>query len=103
MTPTRAVPAASIAMLAFVPAARAEEAPPPGTLGLGLQLGTALVILLAVLIAVSVVAKLLIVFGVVPRQPETGFHALIHAMANFVGGLTSPRQRRRETMRRDDR
>ncbi len=104
MTPTRAVPAASIAMLAAIPAARAEEtAGAPGTLGLGLQLGTALVVLLAVLIGVSVVAKLLIVFGVVPRQPETGFHAMVHAMANFVGGLTSPRQRRRETVRRDDR
>ena len=96
--------AACVAILAGAPIARAAEAAAsPGTLGLGLQLGAALVILLAVLIALSVAAKLLIVFGVVPRQPESGFHALVHAMANFVGGLTRPRQRRRETMRRDGR
>lgn len=85
-------------------AARAEEAAtPPGTLGLGIEFGTGLVVLLAVLIGASVVAKLLIVFGAVPRQPESGFHALVHGMANFVGGLTRPRPRRRDATRRDDR
>lgn len=69
----------------------------------GIGFGMAVVILLAVLIGLSVVAKLLIVFGAVPRQPENGFHALIHAAANFVGGLTRPKPRRREGSRLDDR
>ena len=92
-----------VALPAATAARAAEASDPAGSLGLGLQFGTALVILLAVLIAVSVAAKLLIVFGAVPRRPETGFHALVHAMANFVGSLTKPRQRRRDTVGRDDR
>ena len=45
----------------------------------------------------------LIVFGVVPRRPENGFHALVHGAANFVGGLTRAKPRRREGSRFDDR
>jgi len=88
---------------AAVPA-RAEEAPSamdPVSTGIGF--GMAVVILLAVLIGLSVVAKLLIVFGVVPRQAENGFHVLVHGAANFVGGLTRPKPRRREGTRFDDR
>ena len=79
---------------AAIPAAADQPALAGDPLGLGLGVGTALVILLGVLIAGSVVAKLLIVFDVVPRRPETGLHALVHAMANFVGGLMRPRPRR---------
>jgi hypothetical protein len=76
---------------------------PAGAFGLGIGVGTALLILLAVLIGLSVVAKLLIVFGVVPRQPENVGHAAIHAMANFVGSLTRAKPRRRENFPHDER
>lgn len=62
---------------------------------MGTGIGMAIFILLAVLIGLSVVAKLLIVFGIVPRQAENGFHVLVHGAANFVGGLTRARPRRR--------
>ena len=97
----RAPTALALAMLAAVPARAAEAPPAHGALGLGMQLATALVILLAALIALSVVAKLLIVFGIVPRQPQTATQALVHSLANFVGGLTRPRPR--GDSRRDDR
>jgi hypothetical protein len=61
------------------------------------------VVLLAALIGLSVIAKLLIVFGVVPRRAENGFHALVHGAANFVGGLTRPKPRRPTRGRFDDR
>ena len=63
----------------------------------------AIFILLAVLIGLSVVAKLLIVFGIVPRQAENGFHALVHGAANVVGGLTRPKPRQRPGIRDEDR
>jgi hypothetical protein len=88
--------AATCANIGFVPSALAQgETPGPDPVSLGTQAGMAIVILLAVLIGLSVLAKLLIVFGVVPRRPESGFHALVHAAANFVGGLTRPKPRRR--------
>jgi hypothetical protein len=43
------------------------------------------------------------VFGLVPRQAENGFHALVHGAANVVGGLTRQRPRRRTGGRDDDR
>ena len=94
---------AALATLAAVPAAAEEPVAAGDPIGLGLGLGTALVVLLAALIAASVVAKLLIVFGVVPRQPATGVHAFVHALANFVGGLTRAKPRRRGTSGSDDR
>ena len=97
----RAPTALALAMLAAVPARAAEAAPAHGALGLGIQLATGFLILLAALIALSVVAKLLIVFGIVPRQPATATQALVHTLANFVGGLTRPRPR--GDPRRDDR
>ncbi|HET7718234.1 MAG TPA: hypothetical protein VFK86_21615 [Bauldia sp.] len=75
--------------------AAAQDAPPVDTISTGIGIGTAIFILLAVLIGLSVVAKLLIVFGVVPRQAENGFHVIVHGAANFVGGLTRPGPRRR--------
>lgn len=86
----------------FAVSAHAGEGPPIAyPLSMGTGIGMALVILLAVLIGLSVVAKLLIVFGVVPRRAESGFHALVHGAANFVGGLTRTKPRRRS--RFDDR
>jgi hypothetical protein len=81
------------AVLAAV-TAKAEESPaaPAETIE---TIGMAVFILLAVVISLSVVSKLLIVFGVVPREPETGFHLLVHGAANVVGGLTRSRARRR--------
>jgi len=80
----------------------AQETPEgTGTLGAGLTIGAVLVALFAALISVSVVAKLLIVFGVVPRRPENAFHALVHAAANFVGALTRPKPRLRDDGRRE--
>jgi hypothetical protein len=101
--PTRlAIIAAFEGILAIGPA-RAEDAPSildPVSMGVGF--GMAIVILLAVLIGLSVVSKLLIVFGIVPRRAESGFHALVHGAANFVGGLTRPKPRRRPGTRLDD-
>jgi hypothetical protein len=101
------IPAALVAMLAALagagPAWAQDGEEPAGAFGLGLGVGTALLILLAVLIGLSVVAKLLIVFGIVPRQPENAGHAAIHAMANFVGSLTRARPRRRENFPHDER
>lgn len=93
---------AALAMAAALPAKAQDTAPAGDAVSLGLGLGTALVILLAALIAASVVAKLLIVFGVVPRQPATGVHAFVHALANFVGGLTRAKPRRRGSSGGDD-
>lgn len=97
---------AAVAALAGAIAATAANAQEPqaqGVLGTGLRVGTALLILLAVLIGASVLSKLLIVFGVVPRRPETAVHGIVHAMANFVGGLARTRPRRRDGHRADDR
>lgn len=72
-----------------------DQPVPRGPLGIGMEVGAALLILLAALIGLSVVAKLLIVFGAVPRRPETAVHGLVHAFANFVGALARPKPRRR--------
>lgn len=94
---------AALATLAAVPAAADEPAAGGGPIALGIGVGTGLVVLLAALIAVSVVAKLLIVFGAVPRQPVTGWHSLVHGLANVVGGLVRPRPRRGRDAGADDR
>lgn len=94
---------AALATLAAVPAAAEEPAAAGNTIALGIGVGTGLVVLLAALIAISVVAKLLIVFGAVPRQPVTGWHTLVHGLANFVGGLVRPRPRRRRDAGPDER
>lgn len=84
--------------------AAAQDAPAQvDPLSMGTGIGMAIVILLAVLIGLSVVAKLLIVFGVVPRQAGNMFHVLVYGAANFVGGLTRPKPRRRQDSRFDDR
>lgn len=93
---------AALVTIAALPVAAQDTAPAGDPVSLGLGLGTALVVLLAALIGASVVAKLLIVFGVVPRRPTTGPHAFVHALANFVGGLTRARPRRRGTSGSDD-
>lgn len=96
--------AATCVSLGFVPSTLAQgESPGPDPVSPGIRVGMAIVILLAVLIGLSVLAKLLIVFGVVPRRPESSFHALVHAAANFVGGLTRPKPRRRLGARFDNR
>jgi hypothetical protein len=96
--------AAAFAGIAAIGPVRAEvtlSAMDPVSTGIGF--GMAVVILLAVLIGLSVVAKLLIVFGVVPRRAESTFHILVHGAANFVGGLTRPKPRRRRETGFDDR
>ena len=65
---------------------------------IGLMIGKGVVAAFAVLIAASVVAKMLIVVGAIPKMPVTGMQRVIHALANVVGGLTvtrSPGIRRR--------
>jgi len=102
--PARLILSIALWALAAASPAAAEEPPPAGDpLSTGLGFGMAVVVLLAVLIGLSVVAKLLIVFGAVPRRPESGFHAFVHGMANFVGGLTRPKPRRPERSHLDDR
>lgn len=95
----------ALLILAGATALRAETpetgAVDPFTLGTGI--GTAALILFAAVIGLSVVAKLLIVFGAVPRQPQSGPHAMVHALANIVGGLTRPKPRRRPGSRSDGR
>jgi hypothetical protein len=87
---------------ALVLPAAAQDAPPPSdSVSIGTGIGMVLFILLAVLIGLSVVAKLLIVFRVVPRQAENGFHLLVHGAANVVGGLTRTKPRRRPGSRFD--
>ena len=56
-------------------------------LSIGMTVGMAVLIVFAALIGLSVVSKLLIVFGIVPKEPTTPIHFLTHALANFVGGL----------------
>jgi hypothetical protein len=75
------------------PAAAQEASPASDPVSIGAGIGMALFILLAVLIGLSVVAKLLIVFGIVPRQAENGLHLLVHGAANVVGGLARPKPR----------
>lgn len=83
-------------LAALPPPAGAQEAQSPSdAVSIGTGIGMALFILLAVLIGLSVVAKLLIVFGIVPRRAENGFHLLVHGAANVVGGLTRAKPRRR--------
>ncbi len=107
MTATRSrrpaiAPLSLCGILAVSPAAAQELSPAGDPVSTGLGVGMAVVVLLAVLIGLSVVAKLLIVFGVVPRRPERGVHALVHGMANFVGGLTRARPRRPGRISLDD-
>ena len=75
------------------PVAAQDLTAPLDVTSTGTAIGMAIFILLAVLIGLSVVAKLLIVFGIVPREAENGFHVLVHGAANVVGGLTKPRRR----------
>jgi len=92
----------TLVMLVGVTTVRAETtAADPVTLGSGI--GTVALILFAAVIGLSVLAKLLIVFGAVPREPASGLHALVHAVANIVGGLTRPKPRRRPRGRIDQR
>jgi hypothetical protein len=85
----------------MLPAAAQDAPPPSDPVSIGTGIGMALFILLAILIGLSVVAKLLIVFGIVPRQAENGFHVLVHGAANVVGGLTRTKPRRRPGSRFD--
>jgi hypothetical protein len=65
---------------------------------IGLMIGKGVVAAFAVLIAASVVAKMLIIAGAIPKTPATGMQRMIHALANVVGGLAltrSPGIRRR--------
>jgi hypothetical protein len=104
MPPVLAAFVAMLTVSAGAGRAWAQDAEEPAdAFGLGIGVGTALLILLAVRIGLSVVAKLLIVFGVVPREPANAGHAAIHAMANFVGSLTRPKPRRRENFPHDER
>lgn len=83
----------------------AQSAPGPEPLVVATAIAKAVLILLAALIALSVVAKLSIVFGLIPRTPETAFQALVHRAANFVGRLRpsrSLRDQHRTTRRPDD-
>lgn len=75
-------------------------------LSLGTAIGKALFILLALLVGLSVLAKLSIVFGFVPREPNTPFQTLVHRAANFVGRIRPSRSisdRRRANRFSDDR
>lgn len=94
---------ACAALPVSMPAAARQESAGLDPVSIGTGVGMAVVVLLAVLIGLSVVAKLLIVFGAVPREGKNGFHALVHGAANFVGGLARPRPRRSASGRLDQR
>ncbi len=68
--------------------------------------GQAIIIVLIVVAGLSVLAKLSIHFGIVPREPETRFQSLVHGAANIVGRLRPPKSmsdRRRADRFSDDR
>jgi hypothetical protein len=97
-----------VLLAAFAPpgAAIAQDSAAVGPFSLGTAIGEAILILLAVLAGLSVVAKLSIIFGVVPREPQNRFQALVHGAANFVGRLRparSIRDQRRDSRITDDR
>lgn len=79
------------ALIAAPGAAVAQDAGGVDALTLGTAIGKAILIVLAVLAGLSVIAKLSITFGLVPREPETRFQALVHGAANFVGRLRPAR------------
>ena len=63
-------------------------------------IGTVLIILLAVVIGLSVAAKLLIVSGVVSRDPKTRWEIVVHVTADIVGRLRPHRSIRERRNRR---
>lgn len=88
------------------PSAAWAQAPGAEPLVIATAIAKAVLILLGALIGLSVVAKLSIVFGIVPREPATAFHTLVHRAANFVGRLRpsrSIRDQRRASRLPDDR
>jgi hypothetical protein len=86
----RSLSAIGLVVLLAGPAS-AQQATDLDPLTLGTAVAKAVLILLAVLIALSVAAKLSIVFGMVPRTPETRFQTLVHRTANFAGRLRPSR------------
>jgi len=72
-------------------AAMAQDAGgvPPATMVA--VIGEAIIILLIAVAALSVLAKLSIHFGLVPREPETRFQTIVHGAANVVGRLRPAR------------
>ncbi len=89
-----------------IPAAVRAETGTTGidTASLVSVIGAVLIILLAVVIGLSVVAKVLIVSGVVSREPKTPWEIAVHVMADIVGRVRPHRSiRDRRNQRFPDR
>jgi uncharacterized membrane protein YgcG len=85
-------------MTALIPAvlpsafAIAQETPPePESVSLGTTVGIAFFLLVAALIVVSVLCKLVVAFGLVPRRPTARWHRVILWLANVVGEVRTVR------------
>ena len=84
-------------------AALAQSAGEPSPVAIGTAVGQAILIVLIVVACLSVAAKMLIVFDLVPREPETRFQTLVHNAANIVGRLRPARSIRDDRRTRQDR
>ena len=78
----------------------AGEVPPATMVSV---IGEAVIIVLIAVAALSVLAKLSIHLGFVPREPETRFQSIIHGAANVVGRLRPARPIRDRRQSPDDR
>jgi uncharacterized membrane protein YgcG len=79
---------------AGVALAQADAALPAETVSFGQTFGMLLFLLVGALIVLSVVAKILIVTGVVPMRPETTLHRIVHGLARVVGRIERKEIRR---------
>ena len=104
---TRILPALVLAGLPaaqMAPPAAAQdggEVPPATMVSV---IGEAVIIVLIAVAALSVLAKLSIHLGYVPREPENRFQSIVHGFANVVGRLRPARSiRDRQRMPEDRR
>ncbi len=79
------------AMFPTVLAYASDLPPAPEEVGLGTLIGMAFFILVAALIIVSVLCKLIVAFGLVPRRPTARWHRVILWLANVVGEVRTVR------------
>jgi uncharacterized membrane protein YgcG len=79
---------------ARVALAQADAALPAETVSVGQSLGMLLFLLVALLIVLSVAARILIATGVVPMRPETTLHRIVHGLARVVGKVERKEVRR---------
>jgi uncharacterized membrane protein YgcG len=82
------------AVTLLIPATAAAEVRESESVSVATAIGMAAFIALAVLICLSVVGKLAIFFGLVPRDARTGRDRTLHFLANVVGSISLTPQSR---------